>query len=200
MRAVVLALALATFSVPAAAQDASPAAPTAEGRTALVLVVDAGRARVNPDRLLRTVEGTLGRAVVRITDARASAAVGTLTFAHESRGRWLVRFDTTGGSASTIAEITRPGIYDVTLAQAARRVVAEIETQPAPTPSPPSAQAPRSTDFHYVGWADEILDPFSGVPAPPRRELAIASEVLDPFAPVAARRVTFSEVLDPWGR
>lgn len=193
MRAVVLALALATFSAPAAAQDAP-----AEARP-LVLVVDSGRARVNPERLLRTVGGTLGRAVVRITDPSASSASGTLTLAHESRGRWLVRFDTTGGSASTLAEIARPGLYDVTLAQAARRVIAEVEAQGAAAPAPTASAPSSASDRFYVRWADEILDPFADVPPPPRRELAIASEVLDPFAPVAARRVAFSEVLDPWG-
>lgn len=209
MRAVLLALVLATFSVPAAAQDTRRAASTASTARAVVLVVDPGHARINPERLLRTLSSTLGRDLVRITDARAGDAAGTLTLAHESRGRWLVRFDATGGSASALAEIARPGLYDVTLAETARRVVAEVEAAvsavsavsapAASSPAAPRAQAPHG-DRMYIGWADEILDPFADLPPPPRRELAIATEVIDPFAPIAARHTTFSEVLDPWGR
>ncbi|AKF04857.1 hypothetical protein [Sandaracinus amylolyticus] len=195
MRALLPALVIALAALvpePAAAQDA---------RGAVVLVVDPGHARINPERLRRTIASTLGRELVRITDPQAHGATGTLTIAHSARARWLVRFDATGGSASTVAEITRPGRYDETIADAARRVIGEVEaaTDVRSAPTRPNARSGAGADI-YVVWVDEILDPFEHTPPPPRREIAIASEVIDPFAPIAARHRTFSEVLDPWGR
>lgn len=207
MRAFLFALALAMLAAPAAAQDAPSARP-------LVVVVDPGPARINAERLRRTLEATLRREVVRITDERANDAAGTLTLARASEARWLVRFEgarssSSAATASTFAEISRPGLYDVVLAGAARRVVDEAE---AATPQPPSAAAqPSPSDAedrarvaasageYTIGWADEILDPFENLPPLPRREIASATEVIDPFAPLTARRA-FSEVLDPWGQ
>ncbi|UJR82543.1 hypothetical protein [Sandaracinus amylolyticus] len=193
-----LVIALAALCLQVAACPQLVAAQDARG--AVVLVVDPGQARINPERLRRTIATALGRELVRITDPEAHGASGTLTVAHSARARWLVRFDATGASASTVAEITRSGLYDETIADAARRVVGEVEAAAAARSAPTRPAARSSADTTYVVWADEILDPFAHTPPPPRREIAIASEVIDPFAPIAARHRTFSEVLDPWGR
>lgn len=166
----------------------------------IVLVVDPGRARMSSDRLLRAIAAATEREVVRITDERARDPIGTLTIAYEAPTRWLVRYESRGRSASAHERIARPGALHATLAAAAARLFAELDAAPATTSAPPPPPRPRDDRTLYVAWADEILDPFAGLPPPPRREVAIYSEVLDPFAPAAARRVVWTEVVDPWDR
>jgi hypothetical protein len=197
VRAVLLALLLALVSaVPAQAQDV-PVAPAAP--RVIVLVVDPGRVRMSSERLGRALSRTLLRDVVRITDDRARDAAGTLTIAHDSGQRWHVRFESRGRAATVVQRVTRPGAIDLILAEAARRAVDDVEArrEPASAPARPGRDAAASM---YLAWADEILDPFADMPPPPRREMAIFSEVIDPFAPAASRHRTFTEVLDPWGR
>jgi hypothetical protein len=217
-------LAVVLLAAPAAAQERADAAPEradaaperadaaperADTATAalVVLVIDTGTVRINPERLRRAVESSLGRAVVRITDPRARHATTTLVIAHEEGTRWLLRYEGEGAVGTGRAEVARPGLYDVALASAARRVVAGAVRAVAATPaasgsSPPAlaeAAPARRPELLATGWSHEILDPFVNVPWPSGR-LAMASEVLDPFTPPSTHPARFSEVLDPWGR
>lgn len=162
-----------------------------------MLVVDPGPVRMSSARLARTLSRTLLRDVVRITDERARDAVGTLTIAHDAGVRWHVRFESRGRGATIVQRVTRPGAIDLLLADAARRAIADVESPREPSSAPARPHDPASSV--YLVWADEILDPFADVPPPPRREMAIFSEVIDPFAPAASRHRQFTEVLDPWG-
>lgn len=201
-RSCLLVLAILSLAPPLAAAQgvAADARP-------IVLVVDPGRARVSSDRLLRVIAAATSRELVRITDDRARDPAGTLTIAYEARGTWLVRFDRQGRSAIAHERVTRPGALDASLAAAARRVIGEVAVAerggapgraPAEAARPSPAQARDDDESLYIAWADEILDPFAGLPPPERREVAIYSEVIDPFAPAAARQSAWSEVLDPW--
>lgn len=194
MRAVVSVL-LVVLAMPSLAHAQAMALGAPE-RGTLVLVVDSGQARVAADRLARSISSALLREVVRITDERARDAVGTLTIAHDAGARWQVRFESRGRSATLVATVARGTSVDDSLADASRRVVVEVESMPDPALL--AAQRRATSNSRSALWADEILDPFPDAPRPPRREMAIFSEVIDPFAPAASRRRPFTEVLDPW--
>jgi hypothetical protein len=181
----------------------------ANARGPVVMVLDPGRARIGADRLLRAVAREVGRDVIRITDDRARDASGTLTIAYEGANRWLVRYDSRGLAAVTRERVARPAMLQGAIARASAQVIFQLEPPPAPAAPVTAASTgatvppprPERDDMSlYVAWADEILDPFAGLPPPPRREMAIYSEVIDPFAPPAARRAGWTEVLDPWTR
>lgn len=199
MRAVLFVL-FVVLAVPTIAQ-AQASSLGVPARGAVVLVVDPGSARISTERLSRTVASALVREVVRITDERARDAVGTLTIAHATGARWHVRFESRGRASTLVETISRAGTLDESLADASRRVVAELESMPDPAIVVAQRRARAATDGSslYLVWTDEILDPFADVPSPPRREMAIFGEVIDPFAPAASRRGPFTEVLDPWG-
>ena len=120
---------------------------------------------------------------------RATGAAGTLTVAAGTGRRWLVRYDAGGHHATRTRVVERPALLSSGIVELAQLVVAELEVSPRADPA----------EFAYLLWDDEILDPFAGLPRPPRREVAIVSEVLDPFAPAALRhRDPWAEVIDPW--
>ncbi|MDQ3034612.1 MAG: hypothetical protein M3Y87_19540 [Myxococcota bacterium] len=191
MRAALFAIAAIAVMLPAAVRaQESP-------RGVIVLVLDRGSARVDGEELGRAIAHAVARDVVRITDDRARDATGTLTIAHDAGTRWHVRFESRGRSASVVERV-RPRALDAMLADASLRVLTDVESAPEPVTAGPG-RAGYDRSLMYVVWTDEILDPFVDAPSPPRRELAIFSEVIDPFAPAASRRGPFAEVLDPWG-
>jgi hypothetical protein len=206
MRATLLA-ALVVLGSPAAA-FAQPSSTTeaheSEARP-VVLVIDPGPLRISAERLSRAVSRALARDIVRLTDPRASGALHVLTIAYDAERRWYVRLDAQGKTVTMIERAVPPGAIDSHLADTCRRAMMELETTqdaPAALPvTPPSSDPIRGMAQRsgYFVWAQEILDPFVDVPRPTRHEIAIFSEVIDPFAPAAARRSAFTEVLDPWG-
>lgn len=172
-------------------------------RAPVVLVIDSGPLRLNSDRLARAVSRALTRDVVRLTDPRAGAAIERLTIAYDADRLWHVRVEAHGHSVTLIERAVPPGAVDSRLADSCRRAMAELEAAheaPATAPVTPLPEPdPRAyAQAGYFLWTQEILDPFVEAPRPMRREIAIFSEVIDPFAPIAARRSVFSEVLDPW--
>lgn len=176
-------------------------AQTSSERAPVVLVIDSGPLRINADRLTRAVSRALTRDVVRFTDPRAAGAVERLTIAYDADRLWHVQLDARGRTVTMIERAVSPGAIDSRLAEACRQAMAELEmAQEAPAPAAPLSE-PASRAYAQIGhllWTQEILDPFVEAPRPMRREIAIFSEVIDPFAPIAARRSVFSEVLDPW--
>jgi hypothetical protein len=184
---------------------------------ALVVVVDPGRTDVRADRLRRGIARVLERSldvrVVRITDAGATGAAGTLTLAHARGFRWLVRFEPRGESARSAERAARADALEATLSEAAVSLV--VAASPAasaravegatPEPSAVAASAP-SQDLRAdwasarpVVGADELLDPFAqGERRPAVVALTWACDVLDPFTDPLGARHARAEVLDPW--
>lgn len=201
---VVLGSPAAAFAQAPSTSEPAPEAPPSE-RGPVVLVVDPGPLRISTDRLSRAISRVLVRDIVRLTDPRASDALHRLTIAYDAARRWYVRLEARGNTVTMIEQAVPPGAIDSHLADACRRAMMELETaheapvtQPTAPPSDSARDAfpPSSWSGSFV-WAQEILDPF--VDMPRRREVAVFSEVIDPFAPTATRRSPFTEVLDPWG-
>jgi hypothetical protein len=167
-------------------------------RPPIVLVIDAGTARISAARIQRALATALARDVVRITDDAATRAAGTLTIAFSAPNRWVVRYES-GGTAVTITQrVTRPGTLTATLTRAATDAITQLEAAPREAP-PPRAERRRSRDPYIITLADEIIDPFDGLPPPTHRAIHVFSEVIDPFEPAHRRDWTiWTEVLDPW--
>lgn len=163
----------------------------------VVLVVDAGSARLNTDQLGRAIAGAIDRTVVRLTDERAEQASGRLTIAYSTPDRWVLRYEAQGQVAWVSDRISRPGALRSRLVQLSRELVARIDASPA-------QQRRRAwIEDVVVALQNELVDPFTdlGRPSRPRPISVLWSEVIDPFhgdPPRAQVTQIWSEVLDPW--
>lgn len=79
------------FVVAARAPVGTVAAQEGSTHPPIVVVMDSGALRFAPDLLLRAIGSAVVRGVVRVTESRARAAMGTLTLAHKRANCWLVR-------------------------------------------------------------------------------------------------------------
>lgn len=172
----------------------APAAVAAQSRKPVVLVLDVGRVRLRGERLQGVLSTRLERDVVRVTDERAHDAAGTLTIAHDAGRHWLLQYQSRGRVETAEARVAQAGALMVVLAELAANLVDRLETG--------GNESGRSTttnrDQFYTIWADEILDPYAGLPVRAVVAPVVVADLLDPFTVTTAGRVRFTEVLDPW--
>ncbi len=186
----VLAFVLVFVASRASAQSSVTPPPAS-----LVFVYDGGGARVSGDRVRRALSAGLHRAVLRLTDEGANTATGRLTVAFSPPDRWVIDF--VRGEVHTTRRVVLRSSTVASLSRVAMAIVSDAE----PTPIPPGATpvAHRGEWIALIG--DEILDPFAGQPAMPRRrQLAMLQELVDPFSGSPATRRSYDDVIDPWSR
>jgi len=188
-----LAIALAWCALPAPAAASPGDAPAASN--ALVVVVEAPAALLDPTGLRRTLGVQLARPCVSLLDAQAPTAAGVLSVVLDNNGHGRIELHPRGGVASYVAierprRATRAGAW---LSAAAGQLV----------------DAGMSTPERRYAICREVLDPWppTSVAASRAARLELPSEVLDPFATSAAQAQpnhttatpgVISEVLDPW--
>lgn len=191
VRAISLAGALLLAASSAAAQGAA--------ERAVVLVVDAGAARINVDQLGRAIQTAIERPVVRMTDERAQQAEGRLTIAFSNPNRWVLRYESRGQVAWVSDRIARPGDLRDRLASLTQDLVARVDR--GSSAAPRHERGSWSEDV-ILALQNEIVDPFENDPPRVRaRPISVLwSEVVDPFRDAPRVRVgeVWSEVLDPW--
>lgn len=194
--ALVVALVMFGSHGVASAQAADASQMHESERGPIVLMIDPGPLRISADRLGHAIAHVLARDVVRLVDPRAREARHVLAIAYDTERRWHVRLESGGKSITMIENAVPPGAIDDRLADACRRAMSAMRELERTEELPVEVPVDRVWNVFSRSRAQEILDPFVDVP---HREVAILSEVIDPFAPVAARRSVLTEVLDPWG-
>jgi|GEM_PF-2625832 len=207
-------LALASLASPAAGR----AQESATAEAPLLLSVEGAGARLSVTRLRRALTAALGRPILRMTDAGACDATGTLHIAFSGPRNWILRLDAGATHAVRTIEVRGPALETLVgvAVDLVRRGPAASDPVVASAGSTTSSSATTATSDstppahrHSVvaepwgdprlGAASEILDPFEGMPI--ARVVVFAnSELLDPFAAVGAsvRAASHPEVLDPW--
>ncbi len=175
----------------------------------LVLSVEGAGARLSVTRLRRALGTVLGRPILRMTDAGACDATGTLHIAFSGPRTWILRLDAGTTHAVRTIEVRGPALETLVgvAVDLVRRGAAAGEPAVASASggASPDAATPRRSVVAEP-WGDprlaaasEILDPFEGMPVA-RVVVFASSELLDPFAAVGAsvRAASHPEVLDPW--
>jgi hypothetical protein len=181
----------------------APAAALAQASEGIVLVVDAGRTRLNVARLTRTLAERIERPLLRMTDEAAREAPGRLTIAFSRPDRWVLRYECHGAVAWVSDRIAEARRMQPRLVSLAIDLVARVDGSSRVE----SARRWESGDV-ILALQNEIVDPFAGEPLPPPPEDPIPvlwSEVVDPFRDEPRPRRQrptptdlYSEVLDPW--
>lgn len=175
----------------------------AQDRQPMVLVVEGAGGRLSVLRLRRALSSVLDRAIVRVTDEGAERATLRMTIAFATPRSWTLLIECGGSRSSRTLDIRGPALE--TLVGVAVDMVRSAEggapdaTTATSTASPPPSGPLASPWTGAVAIASEILDPFAGMPIS-RVAIAAVSDLLDPFAAVGSsvRAARSPEVLDPW--